>query len=739
MTRCAFAATAAALLLACMASVPTAQAQPAMADLRKRLAAAQPVDVLVVLDDRESEASMDQLMGPHRPGERDALRRDIRERLKSRSLARLSSSSTELRRAYPNLPMMMLRLRSRAALEALLSDPSIVEVLEDEVMFTHDTSALALVAQPAAAAATQVGAGRTVVVIDSGLDYTRPEFGGCVSPGVPASCRVLAAFDTAVDDGLRDDATNHGSRVGAAVLAIAPQARIVAIDAVTGSQGFSSVIIEGIDWAIANRDAFNIVSINLSLGGAGRFTVACGSGNPFRQPIEEAWQAGIVTVASSGNSAWFDADGNASTAPVFQQGISSPACVPLAISVGAVYDSAIGGIGFSNCSDAATAADRPTCFSQVAPILTLLAPGAAVDLLGTSSYGTSFAAPFVSGAIALLRAARPAEGVAGALSRLVQQGVPVLDTRVGQTFPRLQVAAALDLQANDRFAQAALLTGSSGSVSGSTELATSESGEPAHAGAAASASLWWRWTAPATGTVSFSTAGSSFDTVLAVYTGSAIASLATVAANDDGGGSGSSALSFTAVAGTTYMLAVDGKAGARGTASLSWQLSAWPIADLRVVATPDPFAATAGANVALIVTVSNAGPDASLPALLSITGTGTATLATIAPGCTASTGLVQCQVPGLPAAGSTQFMFTSGSPGAATYALAATVSAAIADPLPSNNSATLSLVFSPPAPDGAVPLPGWALLLAGAGMLGAGVAAQRRQARRAEPARGRPD
>jgi hypothetical protein len=107
----------------------------------------------------------------------------------------------------------------------------------------------------------------------------------------------------------------------------------------------------------------------------------------------------------------------------------------------------------------------------------------------------------VSGAIALLRAARPAEGVAGALSRLVQQGVPVLDTRVGQTFPRLQVAAALDLPANDRFAQAALLTGSSGSVSGSTELATSESGEPAHAGAAASASLWWRWTAPATGTV----------------------------------------------------------------------------------------------------------------------------------------------------------------------------------------------------------------------------------------------
>lgn len=737
MIRRAIAVAAAVLLLACPAGVPPVHAQPVTGDMRNRLASSQPVDVLVVFDDRESEASLDRLMGPHRPGDLDAARRGMRETLKSRSLARMPFGSTDLRRAFPNLPMMLVRLRSRAALDALLSDPSIVEVLEDEAMTVHDASALALVAQPAAAAATQVGAGRTVVVIDSGLDYTRPEFGSCVSPGVPAGCRVLAAFDTALDDGLRDDATNHGSRVGAAVLSIAPQARIVAIDAFTGSSAFSSDIIEGIDWSIANRDAFDIVAINLSLGGSGRFTAACGSGNPFRVPIQSAWQAGIATVASSGNSAWFDADGNASTPPVFQQGIASPACVPFAISVGAVYDGAIGSVGFQFCSDPATAADQTVCFSQVAPILTLLAPGAAVDLLGTSSFGTSFAAPFVSGAFALLRAARPAEGAAGALSRLVQEGVPVLDTRVGLTFPRLQVAAALDLQANDRFAEAALLTGSSGSVSGSTELATSEPGEPAHAGSAASASLWWRWTAPATGSASFSTAGSGFDTVLAAYSGSVVDGLAALAGDDDGGASGTSALSFSAVAGTTYSLAVDGKAGARGTASLSWQLSAWPIADLGVVATPDPFAATAGSSVALTFTVRNAGPAASPPSTLSISGTGTATLSTIAPGCTASNGLVQCAVPGLPATGSTQFTFTSGSPGAATYALAATVSAAVADPLPSNDSATLSLAFSPP-PDGTVPLPGWALLLAGAGMLGAGVVGQRRHADRTTPGRNRP-
>ena len=36
-----------------------------------------------------------------------------------------------------------------------------------------------------------------VAVIDTGVDYTRSEFGSCTAPGVPAGCRVVAALDTA--------------------------------------------------------------------------------------------------------------------------------------------------------------------------------------------------------------------------------------------------------------------------------------------------------------------------------------------------------------------------------------------------------------------------------------------------------------------------------------------------------------------------------------------------------------
>ncbi len=74
--------------------------------------------------------------------------------------------------------------------------------------------------------------------------------------------------------------------------------------------------------------------------------------------------------------------------------------------------------------------------------------------------------------------------------------------------------------ANDAFASAIVLSGYSGMVESSTLGATAQSGEPLHADGGNN-SVWWTWTAPALGTIEISTLGSSFDTVLAVYTGTA--------------------------------------------------------------------------------------------------------------------------------------------------------------------------------------------------------------------------
>ena len=126
--------------------------------------------------------------------------------------------------------------------------------------------------------------------------------------------------------------------------------------------------------------------------------------------------------------------------------------------------------------------------------------------------------------------------------------------------------------ANDDFANTQVITGSSGSVSGTNVNATKEPGEPNHGGDAGGKSVWYRWQSPSTGTVTFTTAGSNFDTTLGIYTGSSVSALTSIASNDDdpAGGTVSSLASFSASAGTTYRIAVDGFHGASGNITLNW-------------------------------------------------------------------------------------------------------------------------------------------------------------------------
>jgi endonuclease I len=130
--------------------------------------------------------------------------------------------------------------------------------------------------------------------------------------------------------------------------------------------------------------------------------------------------------------------------------------------------------------------------------------------------------------------------------------------------------------ANDLFTDASLLEGAEATATGSNVGATREAGEPLHFNTG-TASVWWRWTASANGVVSIATTGSSFDTVLAVYTGNSVGALTRVASDDDSGGGYSSRVTFNAVAGTTYRIAVDGYGPATGSVSLSLVRSSLPI------------------------------------------------------------------------------------------------------------------------------------------------------------------
>ncbi|MFN9994151.1 MAG: S8 family serine peptidase [Phycisphaerales bacterium] len=106
-------------------------------------------------------------------------------------------------------------------------------------------------------------------------------------------------------------------------------------------------------------------------------------------------------------------------------------------------------------------------------------------------------------------------------------------------------------------------------VVGSTQSATND-GSSSCGSTSTSPDVWFTYTASGTNAITIDTCGSSFDTVLTVYSGSCGA-LTEVACNDDNASVGpcpggtTSYISFTPTSGTTYRIRVAGYAGASGS------------------------------------------------------------------------------------------------------------------------------------------------------------------------------
>src|SRR5215207_5028585 len=150
--------------------------------------------------------------------------------------------------------------------------------------------------------------------------------------------------------------------------------------------------------------------------------------------------------------------------------------------------------------------------------------------------------------------------------------------------------------ANAAFASAQALTGANATVTGTNVNATKESSEPNHAGNTGGKSVWYKWPPQASGTTTKDTAGSNFDTLLAVYTGGAVNSLTEVASNNDDNGL-QSKVSFTANAGTTYQIAVDGFGAAAGNINLRLASTSTPICTKTGTANAETISGTSGADV----------------------------------------------------------------------------------------------------------------------------------------------
>jgi len=513
-------------------------------------------------------------------------------------LAKMGAQATTIERVTPDVPLYRVHLTAVSlealpnALDTAAAQPSASAVEPDYVrqaiLVPNDPKYLdgtlwglnqtsdADIDAPEGWSVRSSASAVIVAIIDTGIKTTHQDLvanmwrnsaeiaGNKIDDDANGFVDDIFGCDAYNNDGDPTDDQGHGSHCAGTI----------------GGAGNNGIGVTGVAWGVqlmackflsatgsgADSDAVRCIDYARSKGakilsnswGGG------GAGVSLQAAIERSRADGLIFVAAAGN------DGrNNDTSPSYPASLPTDNIVSVA---------------------ATTRTDTLASFSNYGSVTTDLgAPGEGIySSVSTSNTayatysGTSMATPHVAGVLALLVAQFPSESYSAIITRLLN-GTDKIPALAGKTKSggRLNLANALlgstpptpIRPANDAFASAVATSTATWTLTGDNTDGTSETGEPAHAGNAAAKSVWWAFTAPSSGTCTVRTLGSTFDTVLAVYTGTSAGALTAVTSNDNSNSTVlDSTVSFSAVKGTIYRIVVDGKSGTSGAIQLSASL-----------------------------------------------------------------------------------------------------------------------------------------------------------------------
>jgi subtilisin len=399
------------------------------------------------------------------PVDPDALTKDGGEDLKSRIrakqndlVARFTNLVDQELKLFDYIPFFAVRV-SAEMLRELENDPDIDSISEDLILAPSLAESTAVVTAPASWTAGFTGLGRSVAIIDTGVDKNHLYLAGKVvseacyssnsAPDNASSlCPGLITESTALNSGLDCDLAvggcGHGTLVagiaaakGALFNGVARDANLIAIKAATRIDNVTTCLpgaspcvrfvtsdwIKGLERAFAIRETHNIAAVNMSLGG-GQFTAICDATFPSAvAAIGNLRTVGVATIIASGNDGYTNA-------------LSFPACISNSISVGSTGDGSGG-----------ATLDIVSTFSNSASFLTMLAPGSVIQTTypgnqAASTSGTSMAAPHVAGAWAIMRQRLPTATVNQGYAALGSTAQWIVDARNSINKPRIKVNEA---------------------------------------------------------------------------------------------------------------------------------------------------------------------------------------------------------------------------------------------------------------------------------------------------------